>query len=89
MEIHLPPDLEEYLKQKTSAGEDLTPGMVIAEGLYLLRDQDWLNRVKVEKLKKEIQKGIDQADRGELAPLEIEAIKASGRKRLAKRLVAK
>ncbi len=83
MEIHLPADLDEYLRRKIAACHDLTPGMVIAEALYLLRDQDRLNNLKLECLKTEIQKGIEQADRGELAPLEMELIKASARNLLA------
>lgn len=83
MEIHLPADLDEYLRRKIAVCHDLTPGMVIAEALYLLRDQDRLNNLKLECLKTEVQKGIEQADRGELAPLEMEPIKASARNLLA------
>lgn len=69
MEIHLPADLDEYPRRKIAGFHDLTPGMVIAEALYLLRDQDRLNNLKLECLKTEIQKGIEQADRAELVPL--------------------
>ena len=42
-------------------------------------------RHQIEALKNEIAIGIEQAERGEVAPLDIEAIKAEGRRRLAEK----
>ncbi len=42
-------------------------------------------RQAVEDLKREIQKGLDQLDRGESVLLDPERIKAEGRRRLAER----
>ncbi len=39
---------------------------VVENALYLLKDEYALYKVKREELRKEIQIGIDQADRGEL-----------------------
>jgi hypothetical protein len=40
---------------------------------------------KLELLRKAIAIGLEQSDRGEVAPLDIERIKAEGRKRLRAR----
>ena len=50
------------------------------EALRLLEERDQLRWLRVEELKREIQKGIDS---GEATPLDIDAIKARGRQRLA------
>jgi antitoxin ParD1/3/4 len=44
-----------------------------------------LRRIKLETLKREIARGVESLERGEGKPLDIEAIKAEGRKKLAKR----
>jgi antitoxin ParD1/3/4 len=51
--------------------------------------RDERHQLKLEKLRRDIQLGIDQADRGQVMPLTdelIAKIKAEGRKRLAKPL---
>jgi len=55
----------------------LTPQL---ETLQLLEERDRVQANRLEELKAEIQKGFDS---GEPTPLNIEEIKARGRKRLA------
>ena len=50
------------------------------EALRLLEERDQLRDLRLEELRSEIQKGINS---GKATPLNIEDIKASGRKRLA------
>jgi antitoxin ParD1/3/4 len=78
----LPSDLEEYVTAKVQSGEYFCAAEVIVHGLYLLQDQDTLRQIKLDRLRKEVAIGIEAADRGELAPLDIEEIIAKGRKRL-------
>ncbi|MEK7677202.1 MAG: hypothetical protein AAB676_15345 [Verrucomicrobiota bacterium] len=47
-----------------------------------LYDSEELRRLRLAELKRDIAIGIEEADRGEVAPLDIEAIKAEGRRRL-------
>jgi hypothetical protein len=49
----------------------------------LLKDRDELKLLAVEDLQRDIQKGLDQLNRGESVPLNAEHIKAEGRRRLA------
>ena len=44
-----------------------------------------LRQIKLEQLRKDIAIGIEAADRGEVAPLDVEAIIAEGHKRLAEK----
>jgi hypothetical protein len=43
-----------------------------------------LQSLRREEIKREIAIGLEQAERGEVTPLDVEAIKAEGRRRLAR-----
>ncbi len=45
--------------------------------------EEELRTLKLEVLRREVEIGIEQSDRGEVAPLNIEAIKREGRRHLA------
>jgi antitoxin ParD1/3/4 len=62
-----------------------SPPSGIREALRLLKDRDELKLLAVEDLRREIQKGLDQLDRGESVPLDAEHIKSEGRRRLTGR----
>lgn len=85
MNVLLSPELEEIVNEKVQTGMYHSPSEVIREGLKLLKEQDTLQQLRLNELRKEIAFGIEQADRGELAPLDIAAIKAEGRQILAER----
>ena len=55
------------------------------EALRLLEERDQLRDLRLEELRSEIQKGINS---GEATPLNIEEIKANGRKRLSAQQMA-
>lgn len=62
----------------------LTPELEhLIQALRLLKDQDELKLFAVEDLRREIRKGLDQLDRGESVPFDVERIKSEGRRRLA------
>jgi antitoxin ParD1/3/4 len=54
------------IHKKVESGLYLSASEVVREALRLLEERDRLNAMKFEELRKEIQIGIDQADRGEL-----------------------
>jgi antitoxin ParD1/3/4 len=85
MNISLNPELEELINRKIQSGDYHSAAEVISEGLRLLKEQDELKRIRLEELKREISIGLEQANRGECTPLDIEEIKAEGRKRLIQR----
>lgn len=66
MNISLTPELEELVNEKVRSGMYHSASEVIREGLRLLREQDALRELRFQELRKEIARGIEQADRGEL-----------------------
>ena len=66
MNVSLTPELEQLIHKKVESGLYLSASEVVREALRLLEERDRLNAMKLEELRKEIQIGIDQADRGEL-----------------------
>ena len=85
MNVSLTPELEEMVNQNVQSGLYNSASEVIREGLRLLKEQDELKRMRQEELRREVLKGYEQARRGESRPLNVEAIKAEGRKRLGAR----
>ena len=85
MNVSLTPELEELVNQKVESGLYNSASEVIREALRLLKEQDELKRVRQEELRREVLRGYEQARRGESQPLDVEAVKTEGRKRLAAR----
>ena len=85
MNVSLTPELEALVTAKVQSGRHYSASEVIPEGLRLMQEKDMLRQIKLEQLRKDLMIGIDSANRGELAPLDIEAIITEGRKMLAKR----
>src|SRR6266702_2105832 len=92
MKIHLPSDLEQFVTQKIESGKYDSASDVICAALWLLKDWDALRQCRLEELRREIQIGLEQLDRGEYTVYDdkslkglAEEIKAEGRRRLAQR----
>ncbi|CAN5692370.1 type II toxin-antitoxin system ParD family antitoxin [soil metagenome] len=88
MNISLTPELEQYIHAKVRSGLYHSASEVVREGLRMLKERDELHREKLEELRRAVQVGIDQADRGQSRPLTdemAEEIKVRGRQRLAAR----
>jgi antitoxin ParD1/3/4 len=80
MNISLNPHFEALVKNKVESGLYNSVSEVMREALRLLEERDQLRDLRLEELKRDIQKGIDS---GAATPLDIQDIKARGRKRLA------
>ena len=80
MNISLTPHLEDLVKAKVESGLYNSASEVMREALRLLQERDQLREIRLGELRSEIQKGIES---GPATPLDIEDIKARGRKRLA------
>lgn len=79
MNISLTPQLEKLVKTKVESGLYGSASEVIREALRLLEEQDRRRSLRIDELKAEIKLGLDS---GEPTPLDVEAIKARGRRRL-------
>jgi antitoxin ParD1/3/4 len=64
----LTPELERLVASKVESGLYQSASEVIREGLRLLEDQDRLREIHISEVRKKIQTGIDQLDRGEGIP---------------------
>jgi len=86
MNVSLNPHFEKLIKNKIESGLYNSVSEVIREALRLLEERDQVRELRLEELRLEIQKGMDS---GEPTPLDIDAIKAKGRNRLAEQNSAK
>jgi len=78
MDISLTSQLEKVVKEKVASGMYHSASEVVGEALRLLDDHDRLQQIKLERLRNDIQDGLDS---GESAHLDIDSIKADARKR--------
>ena len=74
MEIVLTREAEELIRQQVASGAYASPSEVIASSLRLFKQKADSERVRLEELRREIQIGLDEAKRGEGAPLDMDAI---------------
>jgi len=81
MNVSLTPDLEEFVAQKVKSGLYNSASEVVREGLRLVFEQDQIRQIRLENLRSEIKVGIDQANQGHVAPLDIDSLKEQARKR--------
>jgi len=68
MNVSLTPELEKLVTSKVKSGRYQSASEVIREGLRLLDDQDRLRELQMTEVRRKIQVGIDQLDRGEGIP---------------------
>jgi antitoxin ParD1/3/4 len=64
--VNVPVELGDFIKASVAAGDFAGPNELVAQALYSFRDQHELDRIKLERLRKDIQVGIDQIERGEV-----------------------
>ncbi len=81
MNVSLTPELEQLIHDKVETGMYLSASEVVREALRLLDERDRFQAMKFEEVRKEIQIGIDQADRGMVAPLDVPGTLAKVRRR--------
>jgi antitoxin ParD1/3/4 len=66
-----PPDIAEYVAQKITRGDFASPDEFAIAAARAYRE---IER-RQDELRRELQLGIDQADQGLVAPLDVESIK--------------
>jgi antitoxin ParD1/3/4 len=81
MNVSLTPELEEFVEQNVRSGLYQTASEVVREGLRLLREREDLRRTQLEALRRDIAVGVEQADRGQVAPLNAKETLARVRKK--------
>ncbi len=81
MNVSLTPELEEFVEQNVRSGLYQTASEVVREGLRLLREREELRRTQLEALRRDIAVGVEQADRGQVSPLNAKETLARVRKK--------
>lgn len=66
MNVSVGKDFEEFAKSKVASGDYASVSEVVRDGLRLLREKDLVFEARLQSLRGDIQKGIDQADAGQL-----------------------
>lgn len=86
MNVSLTPELEAWINEKVAGGMYVTASEVVRDALRMFKLQDEVNKQELDRLRAEIQKGLDSLDRGEGMLFDEkmrENIKRRGRARLA------
>ena len=64
MNISLTPELERLVDEKVKSGRYASASEVIREGLRLLEEREELKQQRLVEVRRKIDRGIDQLDRG-------------------------
>ena len=95
MNVNLGTQWEEFISVYVHSGRYLSASEVVREGLRLLQEREQFRQVRLEQLRKEVDKGVQELDRGEYVELDdqglksnLENVKTRGRQRLAKEKAA-
>ena len=64
MNISLTPELERLVDEKVKSGRYASASEVIREGLRLLEDREVLKQQRLTEVRRKIDRGIEQLDRG-------------------------
>jgi antitoxin ParD1/3/4 len=86
MNISLTPQLEEMIRAKIASGSYSSASEVVREALRLLEQEDKLRALQLQRLRQDIQEGLDS---GPSKPFDPEEIKRLGRQRLQAKNKAK
>jgi antitoxin ParD1/3/4 len=86
MNISLTPELDQFVAERVESGLYASASEVIREGLRLLKGWEEMNRVRLQELKREIEIGVKQLEKGQgkrykSAAALINHVKAEGRRR--------
>lgn len=76
---------ETFVKTQIASGRYNNASEVVRDGLRMLQDHDAQRQAKLQRLRGDIQAGIDS---GPATPLDMRDVKAEGRRRRAARLNA-
>lgn len=86
MQITLTPDLEAFVREKVASGQYPSVSDVVNGALSEFQQREGEEEFTPEHrayLQRELERGMDQARRGEFVEHDLEKIKAKGRERLA------
>lgn len=71
MNISLTPHLEALIREKVESGSYNSASEVVREALRLLEEEDQLRALKMERLRRDIQEGLESGPSARFDPQEI------------------
>ncbi len=86
MTVTLSPEMNEFVQDSVDRGRFPSLNVAVDAGLRLLKSYEQLQQDQLSVVRADVEAGLEQADKGETAPLDMEEIKAAGRMVLAARL---
>jgi antitoxin ParD1/3/4 len=66
LNVSLTPELEQFVTSRVASGRYQSASEVVRQGLRLLQEQEVDRQATLERLRNQINLGLDQARRGEL-----------------------
>lgn len=86
MNVHLGQTFDKFVAELIEAGLYQSQSEVIRDGLRLLKEREDIRKLRLEELRREVQRGIDQISQGEFTTYAssnelADEIKATGRLR--------
>jgi len=76
--ISIPAELQPFVKQELAAGRFRDESELVTAALELYREMN----LRHAELRSQVKRSLDQADRGEVAPLDMDSIKGTLREEL-------
>lgn len=83
MNVSLTVELEQFVSERVESGNYGSASEVVREALRLLRQSEEVRELRLQELKLEIRRGLDQLEAGQAVPLDAAAIKAKARRQAA------
>lgn len=79
MNVTLPPELEERVRQRVESGEYGSASEVIREALNLFEAYEDVRTAKLDSLRQDIAKGLSDAENGRTKEVDFTHLKQQGR----------
>jgi len=89
MNVSLTPKLERWIGGKVKEGKYQTASEVVREAVRQLAEREQRRKLALERLRREIDVGLQQIENGEATPLTLKEVRAEGQRRLAARRLKK
>ena len=83
MHVSLTPELEKFIKAKVESGLYNNSSEVLREALRLLKRRDAVESAQFERLKVDIERGLEGVGRGDVHPFDVEQFVTDMRRKRA------
>ena len=80
-QIQAPAELEAFVQRLIVSGSYASYEEVVEDALRLLKDQTEHDEARLDQLRKQIAVGLEQAERGESVPFDMNALRAEAQTR--------